>query len=151
MLQQEQVTDPVQVDLLTRVLAEASQSFQAALAELDVDLVGEHRPHPAGGLAGRASTQGTAVEQENVADPSLDQVEGGAHADHSAADDDDGCVIRQGHGHGRSSRRRSVARSWRGRPFMSIERQSRLSSKVCQWTSASLDCVRSPRRRASGR
>ena len=54
---------------------------------LDVELVGELGPDAAGGPHGGAAGELVALEQDHVARARLGEVEGGAGADHAAADD----------------------------------------------------------------
>jgi hypothetical protein len=94
--QEEQVADPVQVDLLTGTLGEAAEGLEAARAQLDVDPVGELGAHTARGLAGRALAELVAFEQHDVGHARLGEVERDAGADGAATDDDDLGRGRQG-------------------------------------------------------
>src|SRR4029450_8119898 len=86
--EQEQVADPAEVDLVSGAGAEGGERLKAAGAELDVGGVGELRPPPASGLAGRAGGQLVALHQDHLGDTGLGQVEGDAGAHHAPADHD---------------------------------------------------------------
>ena len=104
--QEEQVADPVQVDLLTGAHAEPAEGLQAARTELDVDPVGELGTDAARGLAGRALAELVPFEQHDIADARLGEVEGDAGADRPTSDDDDVGGGRKGPGgavHGQRS------------------------------------------------
>jgi hypothetical protein len=100
-VEQEQVADPVQVDLLPRPLPEVGEGLEAAPAQLDVQRVGEHRAYAAGALARRPAPERGAVEQQHVGHTGLGEVEGGARADDPAPDDHDGRLLRQPTPHAR--------------------------------------------------
>ncbi len=87
-VEQEQVADPVQVDLCSGPLREALECFQAPEPDRDVEWVGELSPHPTGRLARRPGGELGALDQQCV-DSGLCQVERNARADHAAADDHD--------------------------------------------------------------
>ena len=88
-VEEEEVADLVQVDLLPEVAPEAFEGLEAVLAEPDVDLVGEARPHTTGGSAGRACAERSTLEQHDAFDAGSRQVVGGAQPHDAAADDDD--------------------------------------------------------------
>ena len=66
-----------------------SGSLSTALAEGDVDRVGELGTDPAGCPAGGAAAEIALLQQQHILHPGLRQVEGDARPHSTAADDDD--------------------------------------------------------------
>ena len=67
-VQQEQVAGLLELDLRAEALAERGELVDRAQRDADVQLVGELRADPAGGLARRAGRERLALEQDDVGD-----------------------------------------------------------------------------------
>ena len=81
----------------------ALEVAHAALADADVQLVGELQARAAGGLRRRPAGELAALEQHDVRDAAQRQLEGGRRADRAATDDDHLCGFHGG----------SITRGWR--------------------------------------
>jgi hypothetical protein len=87
-VEQKEVPDLVEVDLRARTHAEASEGFDAAQADGDVERIRELRTEAACGAARRAAGELVSLHEADV-HARLGEMEGGARADHAAPDDDD--------------------------------------------------------------
>ena len=87
-VEQEEVTDLMQVDLGARSLAEPHERLDAAQADRDVERIGELRAEPACGTTGRAACELVALEEAYV-DSGFREMECDARPDDAASDDHD--------------------------------------------------------------
>jgi len=96
-VEQEEIPDLVQVDLPAGPVVEAVERLEAAQRDRDVELVRELRAHASRGAARGARRQRVPLDEQDVAHPSLREMERDARAHHAAADDHHLCARRKRH------------------------------------------------------
>ncbi len=104
--QQEEIADGVEADAGAGAARELREGAQTPLPQLDVERIGELRPHPADRLARTAAAECAALDDDDVTYAGLGEMEGDARPHHPAADDHDLGGGREGPVGGRGPRRR---------------------------------------------